>query len=131
MMRFLPSDALYDILKDFMVKAKESERQKAEADAEAAARDRSAQRVTATGASASEEALCAFCQEMCGLSTRACAEAHGGRPALKRLIRQLSDEEGDESTERSEELYAVYKNVRAFLQVLVRALFCWEREWLI
>lgn len=71
---------------------------------------------------------CAFCGAQCGSSSlRACAEARGGRKALKALIRQLDDDrdswQDDVKSEmhaRMGKLYDLYQSVSP-LCILVRA----------
>ena len=40
---------------------------------------------------AATKQLCAFCDQLCGLTIRQCAEVNGGRRALKRMVRGLEE----------------------------------------
>lgn len=62
---------------------------------------------------------CAFCSQMCGRDLKSCAEANGGRKALKTLIRSLEtpgpEPPGQALDARLDLLYTCYTAVSWFL----------------
>lgn len=90
MSNFAPSDPLYTVLSQFYQDRQEKELRQAKSQ------------------------ICAFCQTQCGQpDIRACAEANGGRTALKAAIRKINAdlERGIRDDERLTRLYEVYQNV--------------------
>lgn len=95
MKQFKPTDAMYDILCNFLKQAQHKERTQK--------------------AAAPVSGPCPFCETNCGRGIRACAESSGGRKALKDLIRDLAvrlDRDDNEALNaRSQALYLEYQNV--------------------
>lgn len=95
MSNFAPSDPLHTVLSQLLHDRQQTERHKAQS-----------------------SQVCAFCQKRCGQpDIRSCAEMSGGRPALKKAIRQMNEdlERGIRDDARLNRLYEAYQNVSALV----------------
>jgi hypothetical protein len=122
MRNFSPKDPLYSILSSFLrpTSSPNSSNSQTLANSQSLANSNSHSIANTRAPANTSPPTCAYCATPCGRPIRDCAEVHGGRQALKHLIRQLDQEREDGQwsgsmegmmEKRMGELYELYEAV--------------------